>query len=91
MSFSIDVKKELIETPIKQNCCKKAMLFGLLYNSTHIKDTHFFCEFNIPESAELARALLGNQGESSISESVRGGRAVYTLTYSSRAFASFIS
>lgn len=91
MSFSIDVKKELISTPIKQNCCKKAMLFGLLYNSTHIKDTHFFCEFNIPESAELARTLLGNQGESSISECVRGGRAVYTLTYSSRAFASFIS
>ena len=91
MSFSIDVKKELIETPIKQNCCKKAMLFGLLYNSTHIKDTHFFCEFNIPESAALAQHLLGNQGESSISECVRGGRAVYTLTYSSRAFASFIS
>ena len=91
MSFSIEVKKELIDTLIKQNCCKKAMLLGLLYNSAHIKDTHFFCEFNIAESAALAQHLLGNQGESTISESVRGGRKIYTLTYASRAFASFIS
>lgn len=91
MSFSVDVKKELISAPIKQNCCKKALLFGLLYNSVHIKDTHFFCEFGLSESAELAQVLLGNKGESNIAASVRGGRAVYTLTYSSRAFASFIS
>ena len=91
MSFSIDVKKELMSAPVKQNCCKKALLFGLLYNSIHIKDTHFFCEFGLAESAEMAQHLLGNQGESGISLSVRGGRSVYTLTYSSRAFASFIS
>ena len=91
MSFSIDVKKELISAPVKQNCCKKALLFGLLYNSTHIKDTHFFCEFGLAESAELAKHLLGNQGDSHISLSARGGRSVYTLTYSSRAFSSFVS
>ena len=91
MSFSADVKKELISDPAKQNCCKKALLFGLLYNSIHTKDTHFFCEFSLSESAELAQRLLGNQAESSIAVSVRGGRGIYTLTYSSRAFASFIS
>lgn len=91
MSFSVDVKKELMLAPVKQNCCKKALLFGLLYNSTHIKDTHFCCEFGLADSAELAYNLLGGQGERSITSSVRGGRRIYTLAYSSRAFASFIS
>ncbi len=91
MSFSVDVKKELISAPVKQTCCKKALLFGLLYNSTHIKDTHFLCEFGISEAAETAQHLLGNQGESSIDSFVRGGRTVYTLAYSSKAFAAFIS
>ena len=91
MSFSVDVKKELISAPIKQNCCKKALLFGLLYNSIHIKDTHFSCDFVIEEAAELAKQLLGNQSESDIASAVRVGRKVYTLTYASRAFASFIS
>ena len=91
MSFSVDVKKELISAPVKQTCCKKALLFGLLYNSTHIKDTHFTCEFGILEAAETARHLLGNQGENTIGSFVRGGRTVYTLAYSSKAFAAFIS
>ena len=89
MSFSVDVKKELISAPVKQTCCKKALLFGLLYNSTHIKDTHFTCEFGISEAVETAQHLLGNQGESSIDSFVRGGRTVYTLAYSSKAFAAF--
>ncbi len=90
MSFSLEVKKELIDSPIKQTCCKKALLFGLLYNSRHIKGTSFSCEFLLEEAAVLALRLLGNQGQGDISSAVRGSRRIFKFEYSSKAFASFI-
>ncbi len=33
MSFASNVKDELISSPIKQTCCKKAFLYGLLINA----------------------------------------------------------
>lgn len=36
MSFSIDIKIGLCSIPIKQQCCKKALLYGLLYAQSDI-------------------------------------------------------
>ena len=90
MSFSLEVKKELIDSPIKQTCCKKALLFGLLYNSRHIKGTFFSADFLLEEAAQLSLRLLGNQGQGEISSLMRGSRKIFRFEYSSKAFASFI-
>ena len=58
MSFSNDVKSELLSAPVKMNCCRKALLFGLLYNSRHKEGTHLCATFGMRESASLAASLI---------------------------------
>ena len=89
MSFSDDVKGELLSVPVRMNCCRKALLFGLLYNSRHKAGTHLSATFGARESAELAASLLGEVANPEISESAASGRRFYTLDFSSKAFASF--
>ena len=89
MSFSNDVKKELLSLPIKMNCCRKAMLFGLLFNAEHIEGTRMRVGFALRQTAELALSLLGNAPES-ISEGSRAGRRLYSFEFSSKPFSSFI-
>lgn len=89
MSFSNDVRGELLTVPVKMNCCRKALLFGLLYNSRHKEGTHLCATFGMRESASLAASLLGDVAKPSISETAASGRRSYILDYSSKAFASF--
>lgn len=90
MSFSEDVKKELLAIDTRTNCCRKAMLFGLLYNAKHIEATHMAAVFNSCECAEIVSEFLGNNVEPRIFRSVRGGRRKYTVDFSSKSFSSFI-
>lgn len=89
MSFSNDVKSELLSAPVKMNCCRKALLFGLLYNARHKEGKNMSAAFGLRESAELASALLGEVASPSITETVASGRRSYILDFSSKAFASF--
>lgn len=89
MSFSNDVKKELLSAPVRMNCCRKALLFGLLYNSRHKEGTHLCATFGMRESASLAASLLGEVAKCEISEIGVSGRRSYMLDFSSKAFASF--
>ena len=59
MSFSNEVKKELLSIPIKKNCCKKALLCGLLYNAKTDKTGEGSIELNTLDAAERAFELLG--------------------------------
>lgn len=89
MSFSDDVKGELLAVPVRMNCCRKALLFGLLYNSRHVEGTHLCATFAMRESASLAATLLGEVAKPEISEKGASGRRSYILNFSSKAFASF--
>lgn len=89
MSFSEEVKKELLTIDNKMNCCRKAMLFGLLYNAVHREGTRMYAELTLSESAALASELLGKNAEPVISCKVRGGRRKYTLDFFSKSFSSF--
>ena len=90
MSFSNEVKKELLSVPIKKNCCKKAFLFGLLYNAQADKTGCGSIEYNMPEAAETALELLGSSAEPRIKENVRAGRRYYTLSFASKALSGFL-
>ncbi len=89
MSFSVEMKKELLSFPIKMNCCRKAYLFGLLYNASHKEGTCMSATFGIREAAERAAELLGDASRPMVTECSHAGRRIYELAFSSKAFAGF--
>lgn len=89
MSFSNEVKNELISLPVKMNCCRKAMLFGLLFGAEHIEGTRMRARFASREILELSHSLLGDN-LAEVSERSRAGRKVYTLEFASKSFSSFV-
>lgn len=91
MSFSSDVKKELLCAPVKMNCCRKALLLGVLYNAHQTQAKSMEAVFGIKEAAELAVTFLGEVAEPYIREEVRAGRRIYTVGFSSKSVSSFFS
>lgn len=91
MSFSNDVKSEMLSVQIKKNCCKKAFLFGLLYNADVNKAGEGSVEFSVPESVSAAIALLGGDSAGcSIEEYVKAARRFYRLSFTSKALSNFL-
>ncbi|MBQ8141316.1 MAG: DNA-binding protein WhiA [Clostridia bacterium] len=91
MSFSGEVKKELLSLNIKMNCCRKAFLLGALYNSSELEKGFMKAEFNFSETAYLVSELLGDNSACKLSASARGGHKIYTLEFYSKSVASFLS
>ena len=89
MSFSNEVKAELLSLQLKKNCCKKALLLGLLYNADIDKSGVGSAEFFSLDAAKSAAELLGAVASPNITDMVRGGRHYYKLEFSSKSLASF--
>lgn len=88
MSFSQEVKKELFEAPLKKNCCRKAYLLGLLFNSKKQGENSFFAEYSESDVAkrvtELLRSLWSTVATSE--EIKKPGKAYTKISFSSKAF-----
>ena len=91
MSYSSELKKELLSLPIKKNCCRKAYLFGLLYNSEAMGQNRFGVRFSQEETAFSVAKLLGVNTEPHISEGLLVGRKVYTVEFHSKALSAFFA
>lgn len=57
MSFTWEIREELLRLPVKKNCCRKALLFGLLLSAKREEEneTLYVCH---PETADLIVGLL---------------------------------
>lgn len=91
MSFAEEVKRELISLPVKMNCCKKALLFGLLYNAQTSDEGRMRVSLSLEESAALTRELLGDMANVTVKEGFRAGRRIWEIEFSSKSFSVFIS
>ena len=89
MSFSNDVKNELLSLTLKKNCCKNALMLGLLYNADIDKTGRGEAEFFSLDAARCASELLGAVATPEINETVRGGRRYYKLKFISKSISSF--
>ena len=58
MSFSNEVKDELLALQLKKNCCRKAFLFGLLINSVRDKKNNFEVVCSDEKIADMTFELL---------------------------------
>lgn len=91
MSFSNELKSELVAIQIKKNCCKKSFLYGLLYQAESLEKNRFRVKFLSAEIADLASRLLGDNATPVISEKVLVGRRVYFLDFYSKALSLFFT
>lgn len=91
MSFAEDVKRELISLPVKMNCCKKALLFGLLYNAQTSDGGKTRVILSLEESARLVCELLGDMAEPVVKEGFRAGRKIWEVEFFSKSFSAFLS
>jgi len=85
MSFSNEIKLELISSQIKKNCCKKAFLFGLLINSKRYSNNQFESMFRLEETADAVSNLLSSlyKIKSKKEEIIKPGKKYFMITFSS--------
>ncbi len=90
MSFSNEVKSEMLSVQSKKNCCKKAFLLGLLYNADMKKSGEGIAEFNLSESAKAASSILSDTATCVIDEYVKAARKLYRLSFTSKSVSNFL-
>ncbi len=93
MSFTSEVCEELLRLPLKKTCCRKAMLYGLLFHSRRIEgEDALAAYFYHKEIAELAARLLGGVFRETVTpeETVRAGRRAFVIRTQGGALASFL-
>ena len=89
MSFSDDLKSELIQISSKSaTCCKKAFFYGLLLSAVS-KNEQISLVLSHSEAADLFVETAGQQGAKNIeiTKSSRFGRELYSITFTSRTIA----
>ena len=91
MSFSENLKKDLIEIPIKKNCCKKAFLLGLLINARRDQNNQFEYDSIISEIVDIVEELLFKVFSVKGIRSVvlKPGKKYYTITFSSKVISNY--
>lgn len=91
MSFSEDLKRELLEVQLKKNCCKKAFLLGLLINSICDEQKKFSVSNIIEDVTNVTQELL--QKLYSIKTEkifiIKPGKKYYGLSFSCHSLLNF--
>ncbi|MBE6694301.1 MAG: DNA-binding protein WhiA [Ruminococcaceae bacterium] len=85
MSFSQDVKAELAATPPRMPCCRRALLFGLLYDSQAEGDklTATYSDISTAElCVNLIKFAYGRQAD--VSELRRGAHKYLAISFNSK-------
>lgn len=87
MSFTTEVKNELAACEIAKTCCRKAYIYGLLYNSVRAAKGFELTVNNAVAASETVR-LLKNvmHTEPEETEYVRAGRKTFRIAFISKSF-----
>ena len=82
MSFTTEISGELVRLPLKKNCCRKALLFGLLLGATEREDGALCVRYYSEEVASLSEELIGKifHAEPMRESRILGGRRAYEIT-----------
>ena len=94
MSFSVELKKELLDLAVKPTCCKKSLAWGILLDAEHtVGSEEVSVSFADPDVAEaVAKILAGAFGKNpDIQEIKAAGKKRYAVIQTSRAAAAMIA
>ena len=89
MSFSDDLKTELLQISLKSaTCCKKAFFFGLLLSAT-VENEQVSLTLSHGETANMFTETARQQGAKNIeiTKIIRFGRELYSISFTSRSVA----
>ncbi len=85
MSFSSDLKTEIIEQPIKASCCRKAFASALLASKARVCDNIITLNVENDEHAAFAAKYISDFfGATPVVERPKSGGRCRTLTFSSK-------
>lgn len=92
MSFSTEQKNHIIAQPIKNKCCKKAMLLGVLAARASLDDGVISVTLNSRSTAEFVSSLIFDiyRKQVDISTLPRGGRGCL-ISFSHPSLAEYVS
>ena len=92
MSFTDDVISELMHLESQKTCCRKAMLFGMLFGGEKIGDREVRTLFRRRDIGEYAAYVLKKQfsAEPRLEEISRAGRRLTSVSASTKAIAAFL-
>ena len=92
MSFTEEIKEELLLLPIKKTCCRKAYLLGLLLACRRETEAGWVLYSYHRPTAEQISSLLEKvfRTPAELVETVRAGRKTYVLTFRSATVDSFL-
>ena len=90
MSFSNEVKDELLALQLKKNCCRKAFLFGLLVNSVRDKKNNFEVIYSDEKIADMVAEYLHSLYKITAEKELllKPGKKYFKLIFTSNQFAS---
>ena len=94
MSFSVELKKELLELNVKQACCKKSLAWGILLDADHEEGSdEISISFSDISVAEAVRKIFaGVFGKSpDVFEKNAAGNKRYVVNQSSRTAANMVA
>lgn len=92
MSFTDEVINELMQIDTAKTCCRKAMLFGMLYGAHRRGDREITAFFRNADIAERAATILKKQfsAEPRVTELTRAGRRMVSVFAETKAIATFL-
>ena len=93
MSFTNQISGELLTLPLKKNCCRRALLFGLLMGASPAGEGGLLARYPSEEVSALAIDLLDRIFHASVAceKKVRAGREVWELRFAAKAIETFLS
>ena len=92
MSFSSELKTEIIEQPIKASCCRKAFALALIASKARVCDNLISLNVENDEHAVFASKYIADFfGATPIAERPKSGGRCRTLTFSSKSALRYLS
>lgn len=92
MSYTDEVINELVQSDVQKTCCRKAMIFGMMYGASREGEKGVRALFKARSIAERAAYILQKQfsAKAELSEITRAGRRLTELFASTKAIAVFL-
>ena len=93
MSFTTFVLSELLDASLAKTCCRKSMLYGMLFGADFDDLNCIRAELKTNQSAQMAAQIFKKQFsiDACVNEITRAGRTLFNIEAKSKAISSFLS
>ena len=91
MSFSLDTKIEFSQLPIKKQCCRRALIFGILVGGADLSENDISLYVEGDNIADVACKLVKEQFGRDVTPIKTGARGIRLISFSSKSAAEVLN